>query len=250
MRRIASFMLLVLLLSSVVVGSYGIYIYLRRNSGAVPSALLAGFTSLNPYTVLYAGAESDEACRQAYEHLKTTTGVCLIADSASSRYNPNDNVVYLTNRALQEDTVEAAHEFGHALDRCLYGEEVGYFSRQEAFARAYEADCIHMDRTFYTQDLFETTAYRNLAVSDILFAVFYEDTATTQTLVASYDAAGVPYWRHESEYMSGLEKRQTEVFANLFAIFLSDDAQAKRFVRTYLPNSVQEFQEALNRKVW
>lgn len=250
MRRIASFLLLLLLLSSVVVGSYSIYIYLRRNSGAVPSALLAGFTSLNPYTVLYAGTESDDACRQAYEYLKNTTGVCLIADSESSRYNPNDNVVYLTMQALQENTVEAAHEFGHALDRHLYGEEVGYFSRQEAFTRAYEADCIHMARAFRAQDLFETQAYRNLAVSDILFAVFYEDSATTQTLVASYDAAGVPYWRHETEYMSGLEKRQTEVFANLFAIFLSDDAQAKQFAKTYLPNSVQEFLEAVSRKIW
>ena len=250
MKRMTSLFFLLMLLSAIVVGSYCGYVCMRQNSGAVPSALLAGFTSLNPYTVVYAGTDSDKDCRQAYLFLKDNTGVCLIDDPADSRYNPIDNVVYLTHAAFMENSAEAAHEYGHALDRCLYGEKRGYYSRQAAFAQAYAADCAEMRNTFQAQELFETEAYRNLAVSDILFAVFYDDSVTTKILTASYDTAGVPYWRHETEYMAGLQERQTEVFADIFTVFLSDDAPAKQFVQTYLPLSTEEVLGMVRNRSW
>lgn len=250
MRRIVSLLLLLLLLSSIVVASYCWYVCVQKNSGAVPSALLAGFTSLNPYTIRYAGTDSNEACLQAYLFLKRSTDVHWIGDSADSCYSPGDNIVYLTHTAFMENSAEAAHEFGHVLDRCLYGENAGYFSRQVTFSQAYAADCADMQSSFHMQDLFETEVYRNLAVSDILFAVFYEDGATTKTLAASYDAAGVPYWRHETEYMAGLGERQTEVFADIFTIYLSDDALAKQFAQMHLPRCTEVLLCAVESRSW
>lgn len=253
MKRLTSLFCLLFLMSVVVSGSYCIYIYVCREKGAVPSALLAGFTSLNPRTINYANSASEENCLCAYSFLKSRTKVCFVQNTADSCYNPNQDVVYLTEDSLSGDSAEAAHEFGHVLDRYLYdedGDEAGYFSRQESFSLAYEADQIHMEELFRTQDLFETEAYRNLAVSDILFAFFYEDADTTGILTASYDAAGVPYWRHERAYMAVLEKRQTEVFADIFVIFLSDDAQAKDFVQTYLPNSSRMLLDEVKTRRW
>lgn len=250
MKRIAGVLVLVLLLSAVVAGSFGLYVYMHRDSGAVPSALLAGFTSLNPRTVSYAGQDSEEHCLEAYRYLKSHTSIRFVEDLSDSRYNPNENLVYLTDTALLTDSAEAVHEFGHALDRHLYGEAPGYFSRQASFSQAYAADDAYMQRTFLIQDLFETEAYRNLAVSDILFAMLYENAEATKTLTASYDTAGVPYWRHEKAYMMELEKRQTEVFADIFTIFLSDDKAAKQFLQRYLPASSAKLLEAVRGQVW
>lgn len=250
MKRIASLFVLLLFLAVAVAGSFCLYVCIQRDSGAVPSALLAGFTSLHPRTISYAGKDSEEDCLTAYLFLKRHTEVRFIENLSASRYNPNENVVYLTKTAFLTDSAEAVHEFGHALDKYLYGEEAGYFSRQPAFSQAYAADCAYMRSTFQIQDLFETEAYRNLAVSDILFALLYEDAEATQTLKASYDTAGVPYWRHEEEYLSELEKRQTEVFADIFTVFLSDDEDAKHFLRSYLPASSAELIGKVTSRSW
>lgn len=250
MKQIASSLFLFLFLSAVVVGSFCLYVCMQRDSGAVPSALLAGFTSLNPRIVSYAGEASEGYCLKAYRFLKSHTAVQFIENLSASRYNPNENLVYLTDTAFLTDSVEAVHEFGHALDRYLYGEKPGYFSRQQSFSQAYATDYTYMQDNFLIQDLFETEAYRNLAISDILFAVFYEDTTATATLAASYNTAGVPYWQHEAGYMSNLEKRQTEVFADIFTIFLSDDEEAKQFLWTYLPASSAKLLDAVRGKAW
>lgn len=250
MKRLASFLVRLLFLAVVVAGSFSFYVGLHRDSGAVPSALLAGFTSLNPRTVSYAGEGSEKCCLEAYYYLKSHTSVQIIENLSDSRYNPNENLVYLTEPALLTDSAEAVHEFGHALDRHLYGERPGYFSRQEAFSQAYAADHAYMQQTFLIQDLFKTQAYRNLAVSDILFAMLYENAEATKTLTSSYDTAGVPYWRHEKAYMSEQEKRQTEVFADIFTIFLSDDEAAKRFLQTYMPASSELFLDTVGSQVW
>lgn len=250
MKRVARLFLLLLFLAAAVTGSFYLYLYTHRNSGAVASALLAGFTSISPYKVAYAGPDSDPLCRQAYAFVKNNTGVCFIENGDSSRYNPQENIVYLTEKALLTDSVEAVHEFGHALDRYLNGEESGYFSRGETFSQAYALDCARMQESFQAQDLFEAETYRNLAISDILFSVFYQDTAMTNTLIASYNASGVPYWRHDENYMSDLEKRQTEVFADIFVVLLSDDEQAQNFIQEFLPESKEVLHCAVSKREW
>lgn len=249
MKRFAGLILLLAALALVVVGSFFVYIYMQKNTGAVSSALLAGFTSIQPRSVSYAGHGSDEHCRQVYFFLKSHTGVHFIEEDAASRYNPAKNIVYLTDTALLENSAEAAHEFGHVLDRYLHeGNEI-YFSGQDDFSRAYEMDCQQMESSFQTQTLFESEAYRNLAVSDILFAVFSQDAGVTSVLAASYEAAGVPYWRHEEDYLRDPEHRQTEVFADLFSVFLSDDEDAKAFLKEHFPNSTEVLLcEVRNRK--
>lgn len=250
MKRFAGLVLLLAVLVLAVILSYFIYIYMRKDTGAVPSALLAGFSSLYPYGVTYAGSGSDAAFRQAYDYLKSHTKVHFIAENANSRYDPAKNLVYLTDEALLENSAEAAHEFGHALDRYLCAEKGKYFSQQETFSGAYAEDCLLMQQEFEPQTLFETEIYQNLAVSDLLFAVFYEDAATTTVLTASYDASGAPYWRHNADYWKEMGNRQTEVFADIFSIFLSDDEDAKTFVKTFLPRSCEVLTLAVEGKKW
>lgn len=250
MRRLGSLILMTVMLLAVVVGSFYTYVCLRSDSGAVPSALLAGITSISPYHVSYAGPESQESCLAAYRYVKQHTAVQWIEDSADSRYVSSKNTVYLTRDAFAQDTVEAVHEYGHALDRYLHGEENGYFSRREAFADAYAADCAAMQKDFQAQELFCGEAYRNLAVSDMLFAVFRDDSEMTQVLFASYNATGVSYWYHETEYLSRQENRQTEVFADIFAVLLSDDEEAKRFLKCWFPASTAQLIQAVEEKKW
>ena len=250
MKRVAGLILLLAVLVLVVVSSFSVYIDMQKNTGAVPSALLAGFTSIQPRSIAYAGPESDEHCRQAYLFLKSHTGVRFIAEDHDSRYNPETNIVYLTDTALLENAVEAAHEFGHALDRSLQeGNEI-YFSRQETFTQAYGADCRRLEQSFRIQTLFETEAYRNLAISDILFAVFAQNDGMTSVLTASYEAAGVPYWRHEKEYLLDPDHRQTEVFADIFTVFLSDDEDAKTFLKEHFPNSTEVLLCEVQNREW
>lgn len=249
MKRLARLMLLLLLLLTVVVGSFYAYVRLQKESGAVPSALLAGITSIRPYRVSYAGPESDAACLAAYRFIKSRTNVQYIEDGTDSRYVSGKNTVYLTREAVWQDTVEAVHEFGHALDNYLKGDATGYFSRQDGFANAYAADCAEMRKSFRVEALFTTDAYRNLAVSDMLFAAFYEEEEMTRVLYASYNATGVSYWHHERSYMSRQEKRQTEVFADAFAILLSDDEQAKRFLYRWFPASTGQLMQAVKEKI-
>lgn len=250
MKRLANFLMLCLLLTFVVVASFFGYVYVYRDTGAVSSALLAGFTSLSPYPVSYAGPKSQESCLDAYCFLKKNTKVCLIERLEDSRYVCGDNTVFLTADSWQNDTVEAVHEFGHALDRYLYGTTVGYYSRQERFSDAYASDCVTMQRSFQFDDLFETQTYRNLPVSDILFTVFFEDIDASRILEASYKTAGVPYWRHEQEYLSKAENRQTEVFANIYAVLLSDNEEAKSFLRQNLPASTKCLVRAVEAQAW
>lgn len=250
MKRLANFLMLCLLLTFVVVASFFGYVYVHRDTGAVSSALLAGFTSLSPYPVSYAGPKSQESCLDAYCFLKKNTKVCLIERLEDSRYVCGDNTVFLTADSWQNDTVAAVHEFGHALDRYLYGTTVGYYSRQERFSDAYASDCVTMQRSFQFDDLFETQTYRNLPVSDILFTVFFEDSDASRILEASYKTAGVPYWRHEQEYLSKAENRQTEVFANIYAVLLSDNEEAKSFLRQNLPASTKCLVRAVEAQAW
>lgn len=250
MRRFAYLLLLLCLLATIVVGSFSIYLYSFRNTNAVPSSYLAGFLSMVPYKVHYAVSESDASCLQAYQYIKQTTRVNFIQDKADSRYSLQNNLVYLTDSAVLYDSVEAAHEYGHALDRYLYGQDFGYFSRQPSFTQAYASDCRNMQSSFSIDGLFRTKAYRNLAVSDILFAVFYDDSERTDALIASYTIAGSPYWRHEDDYMAGLTNRQTEVFANIFSILLSDDEAAKNFLETCFPTCKEEILCSIKAKKW
>lgn len=250
MKRFVGLVLLLVVLALAAIISFFIYVCIRKDTGAVSSALIAGISSFYPYSVTYGGAGSETAFRKAYFFLKSHTKVQFITEIGDSRYNPANNLVYLTDQSLLEDSAEAAHEFGHALDRYLCGEQTDYFSRQKTFSCAYAADCSGMQRTFEMQTLFETSAYRNLAISDILFAVFYEDQEATAVLTASYDASGVSYWRHEEDYWEDLENRQTEVFADLFSIFLSDDEDAKEFVKTFFPHSCEKVIFQVEKKAW
>lgn len=250
MRRLASLVLLLMMLAAVVTISFYAYVKVRGQSGAVPSALLAGITSISPYRVNYAEEESHRVCLAAYQYVKSRTRVEWIGDSADSCYVSSRNTVYLTQESVVGDTIEAVHEYGHALDHWLYGEKNGYFSRQEGFANAYAADCAGMREKFRVEELFQTQAYRNLAVSDMLFAVFCDDPEFIQVLSASYDAAGVPYWHHEKEYLEREENRQTEVFADIFTILLSDDTQAKSFLESWFPVSTRYLLQAVEEKMW
>ena len=250
MKRVAYLTLLLLLLTSLVVGSFAMYLYSRRDTGAVPSAYLAGLASLKPYEVHYAGPDSDAVCLRAYHYIKSSSAVRFIAKEANSRYSLQDNLVYLTDDSVLYDSIEAVHEFGHALDRALCDQDCDYFSRQSTFTDAYATDCLAMQDTFHIDGLFRTEAYRNLAVSDIVFAVFYGDTKRTDALTASYITAGTPYWRHEDDYMADLANRQTEVFANLFTILLSDDDTAKKFLETYFPTCKDEIFCSIKAKKW
>ena len=242
MKRLLTFLLLLSSLAATAVGSCFLYVFLHRDTGAVPSALLAGVTTLSSYKVRYAGPESDGACLRAYRQIKETTRVRLIEDQADSRYNCAENLVYLTPEDAALDSVAAVHEYGHALDRALYGQGAGYFSRQPAFEEAYAADLAGMPVVFDIEAFFRGESFRNLAVSDILFAVLYEEEAASDVLEASYQAAGIPYWRHETEYMASEEHRRTEVFADIFTILLSDDTQAKAFLQSFLPASTAQLQ--------
>lgn len=250
MKRVACLFVLLLILAVVVIGSFYGYVRTQRDNGAVSSALLAGFTSLSPHPITYGEETSDPSCRQAYHYLKGHTGVCLIEDSGSSRFSPKENTVYLPHADFSADTAASAHEFGHALDWFLRGESPQYYSRQETFSHAYAADCSRMQETFLVQRLFETEAYRNPAVSDILFAVFYGNEEMTRVLTASYNTAGVSYWQHEESYMRELHNRQTEVFADIFTIWLSDDAEAKAFLQTFLPQSSRTLLEQVQTQRW
>lgn len=248
MRRLASLFLLLTMLAVVVTGSFYAYVKVHEQNGAVPSALLAGITSISPYRVNYAKEESHRACLAAYRYVKSHTRIEWIGDSADSCYVSSRNTVYLTRKSVAGDTIEAVHEYGHALDRWLHGVQNGYFSHREGFTNAYAADCAGMRETFRVEKLFQTQAYRNLAVSDILFAVFCDDPAVTQILFASYNAAGVPYWHHEKEYLKNEENRQTEVFAGIFTILLSDDTQAKSFLERWFPASTVQLVQAVEEK--
>ena len=250
MKRIVCLLFMLLLLSTIIVDSFALYLYSRQESGAVPSAYIASITALKPYEVHYAVSDSDVDCLRAYQYIKSNTAVRFIKDSSDSRYSLQDNIVYLTDDAVLYDSIESAHEFGHSLDRYLYGQGQDYFSRQSAFTDAYATDCQNMQTSFRINDFFQTQAYRNLAVSDILFAVFYGDSERTNTLIASYITAGCPYWRHEDDYMAGLQNRQTEVFANLFAILLSDDVSAKKFLESYFPACKEEILCIIKAKKW
>lgn len=250
MRRLFSLVLMLTMLAAVVTGSFYAYVMVYGQSGAVSSALLAGITSISPYRVKYAKEESHQTCLEAYRYVKSRTRVEWIEDSADSCYVSSKNTVYLTRESVTDDTIEAVHEYGHALDRWLYGERNGYFSRQEGFTNAYAADCAEMREKFRVEELFRTQAYRNLAVSDMLFAVFCDDPVVTQILYASYNAAGVPYWHHAKEYLENEENRQTEVFADIFTILLSDDTQAKSFLENWFPASTGQLVLAVEEKLW
>lgn len=249
MKRLFSLLFLFCLIPISVFASCLLYLYLYRDTGAVPSALLAGVTTIGSYEVTCAGPESDAACLRAYRKLKETTGICLIQNRSDSRFNCTENLVYLTQEDFARDSMEAVHEYGHALDRALFGGGTGYFSRQEPFAAAYDADTHTMRQCFDVEDFFRGEAFRNPAVSDILFASFYEECEVTAVLTASYQAAGTPYWRHETEYMSEENHRRTEVFADIFVILLSDDEQAKNFLQAFFPVCTEQLLENVKKYV-
>lgn len=249
MRRLARLVFLLMMLAAVVTGSFYAYVKARGQSGAVPSALLAGIASIRPYRVNYAGEESHQVCLAAYGYVKKHTQVEWIENSNDSCYVSSRNTVYLTRESVTGDTIEAVHEYGHALDRWLHGAQNGYFSRQEGFANAYASDCAEIREKFRVEELFQTQAYRNRAVSDMLFAVFFEDPLVTQVLFVSYNASGVPYWHHEKEYLEKAENRRTEVFADIFTILLSNDTQAKAFLESWFPASTGQLVLAVEEKI-
>lgn len=235
MKRLFSLLFLFCLIPLSVFASCLLYLYLHRDTGAVPSALLAGVTAIGSYEVTCAGPKSDAACLRAYCKIKETTDICLIQDQADSRFNCGENRVYLTQEDFARDSIEAVHEYGHALDRALFGGGTGYFSRQVSFAAAYDTDTHTMQQCFDMEEFFRGEAFRNPAVSDILFAAFCEDSESTAVLSASYQAAGTLYWRHETDYMAEEDHRRTEVFADIFVILLSDDEPAKAFLQAFFP---------------
>lgn len=250
MKRIASFVLLLALLSTVVVGSFYLYVYLQRDTGAVSTAFWAGFSSMSPHKIEYAVPESEPACLRAYMYVRQSTNVHFIADEADSHYVCAEDTVYTTQAAVLKNAIEAVHEFGHALDRKLNGETVGFYSRQPTFTQSYANDVAWMTKTFRPEELFRTPVYRNPAVSDILFCCFFDNREITGILDASYRTAGVTYWQHDRDYMADPENRQTETFANLFSILLSDDEPSKEFVRTYLPGCTAQILDALEKAPW
>lgn len=250
MKKVAGLVLLLALFSAVVVGSFYVYVYIHRDTGAVSTAFLAGFTSLNPHKICYAVPESEPACLRAYTYVRQNTKVHFIEDKADSHYVCTQDTVYTTDEAVLNHEIEAVHEYGHAVDRQLNGETVGFYSREPSFTQSYADDVALMTNKFCPEELFRTQAYRNPAVSDILFCCFFDDREITEILEASYRTAGVSYWQHDRDYLANPENRQTETFANLFTILLSDDASSKEFVRTYLPGCTEQILDALEKAPW
>ncbi len=237
MRGVFRCMVPGLLLVVCVALSFGVYAGLHRRKGAAPKALLASLIPAGTRTLCFDGVQANPDCQLLFDLVRQTTDVAYVQDATQSRYDPRRDLVYMTSQMAEDVTAEAVHEYGHAVDRYLGSRDGGcaYYSQGPAFAQAYQSDQALVYRDLEPGDVFSTSAFRNPAVSDILFALFASHPSEQDVLLASYRCAGVTFWRHDEEYLADAGHRLTEVFADIFLILISDDEAAKSFLYAYLP---------------
>lgn len=237
MRGILRAMAPALLLALCITLSFGVYAGLHRRRGAAPAALLAGLVPAGNPTLCFDGTLANPDCLLLLDLIRRTTAVSFVQDAAQCRYDPCNDVVYLTKQMTESLTAEAVHEYGHAVDRYLGSQDgnCAYYSHSTAFSVAYQGDQALVLESLEPGDVFHSSAFRNPAVSDILFALFADQPSVQGTLLASYRCAGVTFWRHDEQYLSAMSNRLTEVFADIFLILVSDDESAKSFLYAYLP---------------
>ena len=237
MRGVFRVIVPALLLALCIVLSFGVYAGLYRRRGAAPEALLASLIPAGTRTLCFDGTQSNPDCRLLFELVRQTAEVVFVQEVAQSRYDPLANRVYITTRMAEDMTAEAVHEYGHAVDRYLgsLDGDCAYYSQSPTFTRAYQNDQSLVCRDLDIGDVFSTSAFRNPAISDILFTLFASRPTAQDALLASYRCAGVTFWRHDREYLADTGNRLTEIFADIFLILVSDDEAAKSFLYAYLP---------------
>lgn len=174
----------------------------------------------------------------------------------SSYYFENDNTIYM-NDDMDNDLYADVfrHEYGHYIDSKLMR-----VSLSENFKYAVQAD-----RAWYNvstdegniflnemlDDLSQSDAIYSAYVSDILSAIFYNDTKIRKM----YAQNGVAYAHHDTDYWFGEGDNtppsavEREVFANLFAIYSENSNVNTQFMQKWFPNISARFQAEIEKRV-
>lgn len=174
----------------------------------------------------------------------------------SSGFCESDNTIYM-NEEMDNDLYSDVfrHEFGHYIDSKL-----SRISLSENFKYALQADRdwynLSTDNgvSFFNamlEDLSESDVLYSAYISDILSAMFYNDTKIQKTYLQN----GAMYSHHRTKYWLGEENNapanavQREVFANLFAICSENNLENICFIKKWFPNLLHRFKTEIEKRL-
>ena len=166
-----------------------------------------------------------------------------------SHYSETEKTIRMDSRIDPEEyQITFQHEMGHfiddAKDRISLGENF-YFSIEadkDQYNRGSEFGMENFERLL-TELSENEDIMSNRYVSDILSAVFRNDTAVRKIYENNYQA----FYGHDNWYWMEREGSvQKEIFANLFAIYTENNENSVNFVERNFPNIVSRFKKEMN----
>lgn len=164
-------------------------------------------------------------------------------------YSPSHKQIVMTQEYNNEDFQDVfKHEFGHFVDHSN-----GWLSEQKEFRQAFEKECNASDLGTFPgaektlsmlSDLFNNDSAKfDRHVSDILSSI-YQNNEMIQT---RYDMEGLEYYKHDNSYWVVDHNRENEIFADLFAIYSTNDPSTVAFVERHFPDLTSTFKKVMER---
>lgn len=174
--------------------------------------------------------------------------VKIVDKKCRSHYNHNERKIYMASYYDNDEYAEVfKHEFGHFIDH-----QHGWLSHSKNFVDAYYKDCQNLDistsegltntNMLLSELMNGESAKYDRCISDILSATYYN----ASIIRSSYNWEGLPYYQHDNQYWAHDKKRETEVFANLFAIYSNNDNESINFIKNNFPNTDRVFRSFFN----
>lgn len=162
-------------------------------------------------------------------------------------YMDGSDTIVMDERMTNAEYAEVfTHEFGHYID-CQRGWE----STGTEFTEAIQRDAASMDKSTpegkmrlhdMLDDAFSTGAAYDRAVSDIISAIFRNDSE----IVRRFDDENVAYYRHTRDYWNIPGMIQKEIYANNMSIQVGQARISKNFIERWFGNLDECFKTKFN----
>lgn len=238
-----------------------------RGQSAVSRSLLSMFPSSRAEMIdsSYMGA-SPEVVRVINKHIGALQGITEIKQFRNGEwevchYNPKTRTIAMDERksgdggyvmTQHEYSDVFKHEVGHFIDDML-GDASGKLEflgamREDAYQFHAPGSAGDMHLRDMLDDLFSTGACYDRNVTDILSALFYNDTRVCNRFYregVAYFQHGNDYWRATTADGRDLNKRGKEIFANCFAIETDGYRISMNFIERWFPRINEQMKRSI-----